>query len=1019
MTWLEIPFTGGTREDIEEKLMPNGVLAEVRNLRLEKTGRLVKRFRYNALSYTSQHTGSNAAVPANTTLSLAEYERDRLILGGAPARLYNYAEDRQRVVPYDPDVDGRTWDMPTFAAARRTIVQSDTDQPTNLPIDSATNNDYTVVATINRDGDLVAYVYSEADGGTFLFAQILEAAAQEPAHVQAVAVGDYILVSWVALTGSPQYTLRFNFMSAVDITGIAEFQASPTDVAVLYVAHGIPSTQARDGDAASNSVLFVYQHTSDGLTLSRWASPFSSETDSQTFSATQTATIHANVYSHNTDDSCWVVWVEETVSTDSLVASYGDAGFTAFSAPVVLSTTGTMNSPPAIARDSSTRVTVAWNIVSSTDSQPAVNHAYVTSTPAAPTVRSYYGWKLISNLLPSPYGGSEVYGLCYPARNIYSAATAIRPSYYMLAFDVGRYQSPVTQYDNIVHARIAEGEAQASTQTLLHIHASDATSGEYIVSAPTWPFTLGLTATLWRMQSSGYERGHAARFHRALYYSGAALWQWDGAEPYTTGFLEPPQITSVTQNTSGNLTQSATYSWIAVYEREESDGSVLLSAPSLPFEVTLSSTNDGATVNVRPYKFQPGFGRIRLYRTLANGSTFHYVTTFTQGRGWLDANLAGISDLNSDATIAANHRLYTQVGNVLANDPPPGARFVFRAGSRLWCAGLEEFTRARCSKEVFAGEAASFPLTEEFTISTPSEILGGGSLDSTPVLFTSRGVWAVLGAGPDDTGAGSFDIREIPVSSGLVAWGHRTIVECVHGLVYQSPEGIMLLPRGFAPPEYIGAAVQDTLEAYPYITSAVPVPDVQELRFTAVDDLENPTEGVMLIWDLESRIWIVSDIDSANNPYVAGALWGGTHVIGQTSIVSSILREANVVNTSTHFESRITTGDIRLGNVSRYGRIRELQLTLEYRADCTIEMEMSVDGGVTWPYSQSYTLSGHTAGDAIDLKWHLPLQKTTRARFRFTDTRVSSGSAGVVYLGMALDIRPKARGARLPAARRG
>lgn len=1029
MGWQEIPFGGGQREDIEAKLAPNGVLSSVRNLREDKQGRWAKRNRYTAITPQSKHAGSDAAIPANTVLSLAELGPDRLVLMGAPARLYNYAADRNRVVPYDPDFDGKTWEPPTFAAARRTRVQTDSGNETNLPIDAATNNDYTVVATINNDYDLIAYVYSEADGGTFLFAQTLDTGTSEGeiSNVQACAVGSHILVMWTATDGTGTVGLYFDYISTPNQAGLNAFTGTPTTVASgVADTLGMPALQAQDG---GTSAMFVYQSGADELTVERWSSPWSSADATGTVTATQSATLHANVYSNATDNTCWVVWVEETISTDTLAAAYDDAGLASFTAAASISTDGTMNSQPTVRKygSSSTAVHVLWNAVSSTDSQPAIHSAVVTNTPAlSGSVNEIYGWHLVSNAFNSPYGTSTAcYFIARPARNNIAATTALRPSYYILTTDQARWKTP-PQFENIIHGRFAENEATVTTQVLAHVHASDATAGEYLFGFATLPYTLGLTASLWRFRATGYERGHAVQFGQALLYPGCITWQWDGAEPRVAGFPEPPEITGVTQGTTGNLTQSATYSWVAVYEREEANGNLALSAPSLPFTVTLSSTNDSVQVHVRPDKFKFGFGRVRLYRTLANGSVYYYVDTHITSRGWVDANLTDIDDINADTVIAANHVLYTQVGDVLPNDPPPGCRFLFRAGQRLWAGGLEDTRRARCTKEFFAGEAVSWPALEEFTIVAPDgDLLGGGSLDGVPIFFTGTTILAAIGPGPDDTGAGLFEVKEIASNAGLVEWGHRTIVECALGLLYQSPEGIYLLPRGFGTPQYVSGPVQDTLADFPYVTSAVVVEDVQEARFTVVDDLDSPTEGRMLIWDMGSRIWIVSDVDPDQTAHVAAGKWGGVHVIANAATSSNVLTEStsNQYTSGAILESQLTTGDIKLDRVMRYGRCREIQLLLEYVTPCTLTVELSVDGGATWPKSKAWELTaaaGYTVGQTVPLKWHLPIQKANRYRFRITDSAYSSfNSAGVIYHGMSLNLRPKTGGYRLRAAQRG
>lgn len=998
MTWLEFPLAGGQREDFEAKLLPNGTLTSVRNLRLEKSGRLGKRTRYNAVPLTSQHTGSAVALSGNTSLALASLGNDRLVVASEPARLYSVVTDLARVAPLDPDVDGVEHRPPTFGAPKRQIVRSQNGGDTGLEVDSATNNDYTVVVTADiSSAILVAHVYSEADGGTLLYEQTLDTGIGSAPHVQCVAVGAYILVSWVIGTD-----LVFDVLDCTNTTGIAEFSGTPTVVGTVQSATSRPCLQARD-DSGLPRAIFAWHSAAATITVELWAAPFTVATTTVGIGNTDaTANLHVNVYANQTDNTSWVVWVDEDNGGGTVKAAAGDANFGSISSATI-STDGTPESQPVITRYSAVLAVAAWDVAGE-----GVRTAHLNLVPASSSITTYYGWRIISNLMQSPYGGAEAYLMAYP---LHSSAELVQRSYYLLAVD------PVwdAAASNVVHARLADGHA--SFGELARPHLSVSAAGAHVFAWRAKTPQLGLSSVLWRLRSDGYDRGQPEQFSTGLYFSGGLPWRWDSASVQIAGFPEAPDKPALANSAGGSMTLLGVYSYVMVYEREEADGSLTLSAPSEATSVTLTGANQSAVVTANANNFTRGTTRIRLYRTLANGSVYYYVATDTVA-GWLDVGAYSRDDGAADATISANHILYTQVGNVLGNDPMPACRYLFRSGTRLWAVGLEEAARARCSKQLFTGESAAFPATEEFSVSASDSILGGGSLDSTPVLFTARSITAVIGPGPDDAGAGLFETREIPCDSGLVEWGHRTIVETRFGLMYQSPEGIYLLPRGFGAPEYIGAPVRDTLDLYPYITSAVLVESAQEVRFTAVDSLTAPTEGVMLILDLRERVWIVSDVDSSNTPIMVGGRWGDIHVIAPDAI--SVLQETAAVNTSAHFESQVTTGDIRPGNVTRFGRCRKVQLLVEYRGECTITLAMSQDGGLTFPHSATYSLTAaaYTLGQIVPLEWHLPVQKATRFRLRATDSKASGGSAGVIYLGVALDLRQKSQGARVRAAQR-
>ncbi len=90
------------------------------------------------------------------------------------------------------------------------------------------------------------------------------------------------------------------------------------------------------------------------------------------------------------------------------------------------------------------------------------------------------------------------------------------------------------------------------------------------------------------------KRRQSARFGSLLYLAGAPVTNYDGRFTAEAGFAEPPTIISITPGSGGSLAASAHYSYVAHFEYTFAEGSLILSAPSLPIE---GDTGAGQTSN--------------------------------------------------------------------------------------------------------------------------------------------------------------------------------------------------------------------------------------------------------------------------------------------------------------------------------------------------------------------------------------------------------------------------------------
>jgi hypothetical protein len=484
------------------------------------------------------------------------------------------------------------------------------------------------------------------------------------------------------------------------------------------------------------------------------------------------------------------------------------------------------------------------------------------------------------------------------------------------------------------------------------------------------------------------------------------------------GFLRRPDIARLTESVAGSLTQLGLYSYLAVYESITNDGEIVRSEPSTPATIQLTGANDDVTVVIRDNKLRadPSFQelaytRIYLYRTLANQPGVYYMVheqdSPIHGSAITAGGLISYLDTASDAAIAARPIIYSTADGTgaLPTTTPPPARFHKVVGNRLVAGGTEIPEEVWFSAEKVPGEQVLWKDDPAFKVVLPAPCTAIGELDGYAVFFTKSSIHMVLGAGPDDTGLGLFEVRPVPTDFGAITHHTHTVDQ---GCLYQSARGIELLPRGFGAPVYVGEPVEDTLNANA-ITGVSRIAD--DIRFTF-------SNGV-LCWNSTDNAWSWFELGSL----VASSTWGGAHVVGYGSYAepTAIALEALGATPGTYIPGQITTNDFRMGAILGYTRTHVFAALFEFLGDARITLEYSIDGGETWSSVRTYDLAAPTfdVNQLAPIQRQLRDQKSDRFRFRISDVAhpSASGTDGVVYLGFELEYQRQRRG--LKPIRRG
>lgn len=371
----------------------------------------------------------------------------------------------------------------------------------------------------------------------------------------------------------------------------------------------------------------------------------------------------------------------------------------------------------------------------------------------------------------------------------------------------------------------------------------------------------------------------AAPIGQGLLLAGASTMWADGVTVMPYGFQHAPKIHSVTAVTGGGLL-AGTYSYIAVYAWTDALGVKHRSAPSPAMtgattgaDLTLEVLVCTASLSSKQRSGLTGIGvaspvTIELYRTTIGGTSSHYKLIETDGINDPVSSTITLTDALPDSdvsssgtvTLASQEQLYTELGE-LANIPPPASVTATTHRGRLWV--LDSTRRTAWASKVQAEDSLIAPgFNVALSLGFDSDKYAFGSLDDKLVVFGANDIDVVYGRGPDATGQNNdWQVQRVQTDVGCSY--PRSVVTCPKGVAFLSSRGIELLDRGLNI-TWVGRAIQTTLASYPTITSAVLVPEHEEIRFTCQDSSGVSGNGIILAYDYVAEMWFT-------RPYTDGA----------------------------------------------------------------------------------------------------------------------------------------------------
>lgn len=427
----------------------------------------------------------------------------------------------------------------------------------------------------------------------------------------------------------------------------------------------------------------------------------------------------------------------------------------------------------------------------------------------------------------------------------------------------------------------------------------------------------------------------SATLNEVLYLSSGLLKIYDGVSVFEEGFAYYPTIDSAAISIGEGDVADGVYQYVCTYEWLDNQGNLHRSAPSIPFELEIS-TGPGpvlVTVDNLCLTEKSLYGRspvkIVLWRTTgeggSTGTTFYRVDEVDN---LPDIAYQSFLDTYSDASLASQEILYTS-GGVLENIQAPANTIVIPHNKHLIIAGLEDGSAARVSKPAFKDEAPGF--NEALELRMPSEggrISCAASMDDKIVFFKANSCYFSVGEGPDVFGSNLYSQPQL-ISDTIGCPDRNGAVLTPAGILFRSENGIYLLTRGLAL-EPIGHPVEDFNTST--VSDIVKIIGEDEIRVCT-------TDGNVLVYNYDENKWSIF----TNREAAGSTVYQNIHYVVDDTGQVSYEDSSTYLDNTAFVPLKVTTGWLSLDEIAGLQRIYKVQVIGDYHTPHKLTLDISYD----------------------------------------------------------------------------
>lgn len=901
---FSVIFGQGLDTKSDPKLVVPGKLTTLENCVFKKGGTLSKRNGYQAVS--SQITDGSLVPNAD---GLGKFDGELLLFGAN--KVYSYAESSGKWVDKG---SCSSFDITTRQIVKNTYSQTQAD--------SAATGGISVYAWEDSRGGVYASVYDESTQTPILVDQLLDASGE---RVRCLAFSDYLYVFYYS--GG---NLKCNRVNPATATA---FDAAVT------VSNSVNTTNRHYDVVVLNPYLMIWAHNDSsantirlgGLTVS-----LSVPSNPATITIAEAATNCLSLII-GAGQRIYAFWH----NSSGLRYGVHNNGFTQILGPTEVSsyTSTTIRNVTGHLKYDGTTVQVYYEISGASSDLNYVRTTSVTSSAA-----------------------SGVHTTLQRGAGLWSKAWTK-----WLDSDLSLGTVPERGYVGIVGLQ--------SSQETFFIMRSDG----YLVAKMQLSLAYGTTsrtilANVWQDQTDVYSFALVNKFQisgeNGFFYSlygvartscdftspnayisvqlggnlhvgGGILQAYDGQSAVEHGFHYYPVFKSATQGTSGSMTLTGVYSYVALYEWTDNRGQRHLSPASDPYAVTLTGSNNKVTFTISTLRQTAKTGTrtapiVSLWRTEASGTVYYRVSS-TSSPTYNDptTDTVTIEDTLADSAILSNELLYT-TGGVLSNAANIGASLPALYKDRLFLAGTENKNEVYFCKPKVFGVPVEF--ADEFLQEVDSQggdITALAALDDKLVYFKADRILITTGEGPNAAGVlgGYNDPQLISTDSGCTV--AKSIAYLPDGIIRVTKKGIYKLNSALQN-EYIGAPV----EAFnsKTVTCATLKSDRNQVRFLTSD-------SNCLVYDYFFNQWSTF----SNHAGESSLIWNDQDYVYLRND-GSVLKEVNdyYKDVDAAFQMKLITGWISLAGITGFKRIYDVTFLAEYKSTHILRLGLGYDFNDAW-----------------------------------------------------------------------
>lgn len=508
------------------------------------------------------------------------------------------------------------------------------------------------------------------------------------------------------------------------------------------------------------------------------------------------------------------------------------------------------------------------------------------------------------------------------------------------------------------------------------------------------------------------EARRVAKIGNTVYITGAEILAYDGTELVEAGFHLYPHYFGAIEVGTGNVADG-TYTLKVSWRYDNKRGERERSTTATTGQVTIAAGPNGiSTVSWIPlYATHKGNNVVvESWRTPVNATddSPFYLTTSQDPASTTNPNryvandttagtLPTFNDELADADLTTKETHPENFG-VLENMGAPAATLIVANDTRLFLAGIAGAPHTVVySKQREDGQLVAW--NEALSVQIPEAggpITGLAFLNETLIVFRETAIYALSGAGYDNTGGGAnYEPRLLSSTEGAV--NHESIALTPMGLIFKSNKGWYLLNRGWST-EYIGAPVCD------YDSETVYAAHVIENRH----QVRILTSGRMLVLDYVANAWSEWSISDG----LHACMWNGTHHYLATAAVKA--EQASYATADYGWDVEML---IHLNGLQGFARCRRVMVLGEVRGSGSIRVRIGGYQEATYFDDKTWTISPTTAGAELNFQ-HGPSRQQEKA-FRIRLTSQTTAGEKPKLSAIALEVGLKGPLFRhLPAAQR-